>query len=245
MKTVEEVINESEIHGNVVKITGQQLERKLYEGVKKKLEGIGGRWKGGKVQGFVFPHDPTELLGRVKAGDNVNLKKDFQFFPTPPELADFLCQQVNINVSSRILEPSAGDGALVKAIQRVVPGIAVDVYELMPQNRTILSGMENVIFGGENFLEALPNPDYSVIVANPPFANNQDIDHVYHMFKFLADGGEMVSIMSKHWETSQNKKETEFRNWLDEVEAQFIPVARGAFKQSGTMIETIIVKIFK
>jgi hypothetical protein len=38
----------------VVKLPNQQLDRKEYLEVKKKLELIGGKWKGGKIQGFEF-----------------------------------------------------------------------------------------------------------------------------------------------------------------------------------------------
>jgi hypothetical protein len=51
---------------------------------------IGGKWKGGKVFGFVFATDPTELLDQIANGEKRNLKKEFQFFATPEKLADEL-----------------------------------------------------------------------------------------------------------------------------------------------------------
>lgn len=244
-KEVDAVLMAVEVNGTVVKLPPGQLERKVYEGVKKALEGIGGKWKGGNTQGFVFASDPSELIAKIHGGERPNLKKEYQFFPTPNEVADFLCQQVRIYAIDHVLEPSAGDGALVKAIQRARPGITVDVYELMPQNLAILAKMPDVTVEGEDFLEAHPRPVYSIIIANPPFTKNQDIDHVLHMYKFLNDGGTLVSVMSKHFTFSENRKETEFREWLYSVEATIIPLDAGAFKQSGTMIETVVVKITK
>lgn len=85
----------------------------------------------------------------------------------------------------------------------------------------------------------------TVIIANPPFYKNQDIDHIYKMYGKLSRGGGIVTIMSKHWEESRNKKETLFRNWLNEIDSEVIEVESGEFKNSGTSIATVIVIINK
>jgi hypothetical protein len=64
--------------------------------VKNKLELIGGKWKGGKVGGFVFQEDPTDMLEQIANGENRKLKKEFQFFATPDELADKLVELADI-----------------------------------------------------------------------------------------------------------------------------------------------------
>ena len=60
------------VENNVVKLPDVQLDRKVYLEVKKALELIGGKWKGGKVFGFVFSSDPTELLEQITNGENRN-----------------------------------------------------------------------------------------------------------------------------------------------------------------------------
>lgn len=65
------------------------------------------------------------------------------------------------------------------------------------------------------------------------------------MFRCLKSGGRIVTIMSKHWNTSTNKKETEFREWLDTQNHFIEDVDAGAFKESGTNIATQIVVINK
>ena len=50
----QKVLQECTVEGNVVKLPEGQLERKLYQEVAKALDLIGGKWKGGKVFGFVF-----------------------------------------------------------------------------------------------------------------------------------------------------------------------------------------------
>lgn len=241
---VQQVLIDCVIDGNVVRITGQQLDRKVYDGVKKALEGIGGQWKGGKVGGFVFPADPTELVAQLKGGERRNLKKEYQFFPTPDALADRLVALAQISDGMDILEPSAGDGAIVRAIHRVFPQFLVDVCEINPTQWEVLAKMKNVIPVAQDFL-TIGEWKWDRIVANPPFSKNQDIDHVLSMWDRLRRGGRIVSVVSTHWETSTNKKETAFREWLKKVDARKIDIPAGTFKESGTNIATKILIIDK
>ena len=93
---VNEYLKDVIIEGNLVKLPLGQLDRKEYMEVKKKLELIGGKWKGGNTQGFVFEQDPKELLDKVCEGENINLKKEFQFFETPEKIADKLVYYADI-----------------------------------------------------------------------------------------------------------------------------------------------------
>ena len=61
----------------------------------------------------------------------------------------------------------------------------------------------------------------------------------------LADGGKMVSIMSNHWLTSSNKKETAFREFLWKAGADVLEIEAGAFKESGTSISACIIVLDK
>jgi hypothetical protein len=240
--TKEEVLSQCIVEGNVVKLPQQQLERSLYLEVAKSLQLIGGKWKGGKVFGFVFQSDPTELLEQISNGDKRNLKKEFQFFGTPSNLANRLVELAEIENGMSILEPSAGQGAIIKAINRKLPNKIVDCYELMSINKTFLNKIKTVNFIGDDFLVEC-NAKYDRIIANPPFSKNQDIEHIYKMYDCLNDSGIIVSVASKHWQFSSNKKESDFKNWLGSSE--IIDIEAGEFKESGTMISACIIKIRK
>ncbi len=266
-----EVLKQCTVEGMIVKLPPVQLDRKVYNDVAKALQGIGGKWKGGKVAGFVFPHDPTELLEQVQGGEKKNLKKEFQFFATPDELADMLVEMADIQEGHLVLEPSAGQGAIIEAIYRAFPRtmkgpnddpcVTVDYYELMPQNREILDKKFGGLIGepdttknnaqgrtsamGNDFLLAHEHIKYDRIVANPPFSKNQDIDHVRKMYSVLKEGGRMVSVMSPHWRFASDKKESEFRSWLDQLDANTYQLDKGTFKTSGTMVRSVVVMIDK
>lgn len=268
----QEILEQCTIEDNVVKLPNVQLDRSAYLDVKKHLEKIGGKWKGGKVAGFVFPHDPSELLGRVASGEKVDLKKDFQFFATPATLADHLVELAKLDEDHTVLEPSAGQGALIEAILKQFPNLMVDCYELMPQNQPALYAISNAVFMGENFITDCDDK-YNRIVANPPFTKGQDIEHLRKMYDLLEDEGLVACITSVSWMHGTTKKPTEFRNWLCDdpeegtdgfnwdrfarigTDAQFYRkngdrvylemVDAGTFKESGTTVKTAIVVIEK
>ena len=100
-----DVLSSLSLSDNVVKLPDVQLDRGLYLEVKKVLEGIGGKWKGGKVQGFVFQSDPSVYLEKIQNGQRVNLKKEFQYFPTPDWLADEMVVALGVEPHHKVLEP--------------------------------------------------------------------------------------------------------------------------------------------
>lgn len=242
---VKEILQNCRVEGTTVKLPEGQLDRKVYQQVAKALEGIGGKWKGGKIMGFVFPADPTANLDRIAGGEKVNLKKDFQFFATPDKIADRVVELADIKLSHLVLEPSAGNGSIVKAILRQQPNIPVNCYELFDVNRMALEEIENVVILGEDFLSAPDNLKFDRIVANPPFSKNQDIDHLYKMYSLLNNNGRVVCITSTHWKHSSNSKETEFRAWLQNKHAVIHEIPAGSFKESGTSVPTVIIVIDK
>lgn len=247
MQTKEDVLQNCTVEGTVIKLPAGQLDRKLYLDVSNSLQLIGGKWKGGKTFGFVFDSDPTDLLEQIATGEKRNLKKEFQFFATPKELANRLYDKLAfiINTNQKVLEPSAGDGALVKVVVEDNPGVTVDCFELMEINRMKLSKVAGANIIGDDFLLCNIKDTYDFIIANPPFSKNQDIDHIKKMYSVLANGGRMVAISSKHWQISSNKKETDFKQWLEAVDAEIEEIESGEFKESGTSVGGLIIAINK
>lgn len=239
-----EVIKQCTVEGMVVKLPAIQLDRKQYQEVAKKLELIGGKWKGGKVAGFVFQEDPTAYIEKLIDGANVNLKKEYQFFGTPAALADEMVDLAELSNEEEILEPSGGQGAIIKAIHRATwDARTVFTYEAMPLNQTMLDKIVGVRLLGDDFIKC--DTSFNKIIANPPFTKNQDIDHIMHMWECLRPGGRIVTLSSKSWQQGSQKKQIAFQEWLDEVGATVKEVPAGTFKESGTNIATLLLIIDK
>ena len=237
---MEKQIKKGRLENNIYFLPDIQLDRKEYLKIAKHLNFLGGKWNRGK-KGFVFDRkieSIEELLG-----DNISKKKDLQFFETPQDLAKELVDLAEINDYVDILEPRAGRGAIIKEIKKVY-NKEIQYCEIDEINRKYLNKIDNIKNVGNDFLK-FNEMTFDRIIANPPFSKNQDIDHIRHMFSLLRDKGILVSIASKHWQISDNKKEKEFKQWLKDLNAEIIEIEAGRFKESGTMIGGVIIKVIK
>lgn len=243
--SVEEILRHCTLENNVLKLPQVQFNKKSYAEAKKWIEEAGGTWQGGKVQGFTFPFNAERVFSILHEGKRCNLQQDFQFFATPAEVANWLVMLAGgVHENEKILEPSAGTGAIIDAIHRSCKDVTVDCFELMPENKEILSKKENIRILGDDFT-SFDLSLYDKIIANPPFSKNQDIRHVRRMYERLSDGGTVAAIMSKHWKIGKESECAEFREWLDDVGGKSYDIEEGAFKDSGTGIPTTAVVIRK
>lgn len=227
------------ISGNTISLPFEQLPN--YSEVRKALLNAGATYNRNK---FVFPADAQPYIARLMGGESVNIKKEFQFFATPEPLAKYLVSIAEVDNYQRILEPSAGQGAIIKAIMEKCC-VNVDCCELMDINSKILEKLEGCTLIADDFLKLERYSYYDRIIANPPFNKNQDVEHIQLMYRHLKNGGRLVSIASKHWQHSTNKKESAFRQWLKNVDADVEEIPQGAFLESGTKIATCIIIINK
>jgi len=240
---VEEVLKHCDFTDNILRLPKVRLNPKSYAEVKKWVMEAGGKWQGGKIQGFTFDFDATRVASILMSGKRCNLKQDYQYFPTPPELADWLVSMSDVKPEYSILEPSAGTGAIINAIHKVCSDVVVDAFELMPENRQKLEKMPGVTLIGEDFTQGVPRT-YDRIFANPPFSKNQDIKHVRMMYDALdPTWGEMCVITSRHWVNATEKICVEFREWLGEVGAETHEIPNGVFDESGTNVATMAIVI--
>jgi 16S rRNA G1207 methylase RsmC len=84
---------------------------------------------------------------------------------------------------------------------------------------------------------------YDRIVANPPFADGQDIAHVTHALAFLRPGGRLVAIMSSGFTFRQDRAALAFRDLVEERGGTVEELSADAFKVSGTGVRAVLVTI--
>jgi len=232
-----EVLSRGEIEGNLFKMTCGQLDRKMYMAVNEVLDNIGGKWNR-KLKGHIFPCDPTEKIEQVLlTGETVNEKKLFQFFETPKKLAIKMIDLAEFDSGMRILEPSAGHGAIAENI------ISENLVCLeLDTEKVLVLKKKGFYVLCEDFLNH--NAEYDRIIMNPPFIKQQDIDHVLHAYDLLDKCGKIISIMSTGFTFRQNKKSVEFRNLVNKC-GYYEHLDSGTFKDTGTMIKTVLVVLKK
>jgi type I restriction-modification system DNA methylase subunit len=233
------VLRRAKVDGNVVRIE-ERLDRPLYEEVNKILEALGGKWNR-KVRGHVFEGDPLEKLAHaLVTGEALDVKKTYEIFETPPAVADLLIDRASIQPGMRVLEPSAGRGALADRVREVCPDCTLHVVEPERANRMVLKDKGHRLVGAD-FLR-FKKGRYDRIVMNPPFARQRDIDHVKHAFRLLKPGGRLVSVMSAGVKFRDNKKALAFRN-LVERHGTVEDLPPESFAEAGTGVNAVVVTL--
>lgn len=116
-----------------------------------------------------------------------------QFYPTPPTLVARMWSLFKNREPSRVLDPSAGAGDLLRgAPNRQHRRCQLDAIEIDPSRHPVLRehGI-NVV--GLDFMEFSTGALYSHIIMNPPFA--QGAQHVLKAWESLFDG-EIVALIN-------------------------------------------------
>ena len=114
------VLGECRADGNLLYLPSVQLDRKTYTEVNKVLENMGGKWnRKAKAHVFAEDDDVAEMLENVMLTQEVkDLKREYQFFPTPRAVAERMCEMAEIDSASEVLEPSCGNGQLWRELPR-------------------------------------------------------------------------------------------------------------------------------
>lgn len=234
------ILKRSTIDETSLKLPPGLLPRPLYDRVNKALVFAGGKWNR-STQSHVFTDDPRKKLGiMIETGVAIDEKKLFQAFWTPPALAAEVVQMANVH-SQRVLEPSAGRGALVEACAKA-GAVRVDCIDLNPANveYLIAEGLRTVKFGDFLMMKP-PKEKYLRIVMNPPFTRGQDFKHFMHALTWLEPGGILVAIISAGLATSKIEQAMEPCGYSYGLTRREVPA--GAFKESGTDIRTSIIRV--
>lgn len=207
--------------------------------LKRVMVALGGKWRSRK--GFVFPDDvdAQELVRlALETGEILDPRKA-DFFATPTALADRVVALADIRPGDRVLEPSAGRGALALAVRRACPSATVLCVEPLPDNSAALAAEGFEVIGHDFLLDGDAVGVFDAIVMNPPFSKRADVVHVERAIEFMAPGGSLVAIMSAGAEYRDDKRGRAFRaRVIDELGGRFEPNPDGSFLESGTGVRT-------
>ncbi len=237
MKISNEVANvlaNSKIDGQELYLPEGQLDRKLYMAVNKVLVAIGGKWSR-KLKTHVFDCYPEYKIEEILlTGKYTDAQKEYQFFQTPEPLAKKLVEMANIQPRESVLEPSAGRGAIAKHIENCA------CCEIYAENIHYLNQQGFPMVGGD-FLRH--KQKYDVIIANPPFTRQTDIEHIIHMIELANRRVVSIASQSVMWRT--NKKSKDFRELVANMGGTIKTLPENSFVESGTKVNTCVVYIDK
>jgi methylase of polypeptide subunit release factors len=241
-----QILSESSTEGNHLTLVGT-LDRKTYQKVNQVLEACGGKWNK-KSKTHVFSGNALERIEQIILTGEVEIpKNDFDYFPTPPNVVEILLNLSEITSDMTVLEPSVGQGAIAIPCAKLSKNVVC--YEISEKNLEEFqkniqnSELTNLEVSLKDFLEVIPEKKFDRIVMNPPFGNQMDIKHINHAVKFLKDGGRIISVMSSAVLWRDNKLTKDFRNFVESNKGTFTNLPESSFKASGTLVNTVVLKM--
>ena len=202
---------------------------------------MSGQWNR-KSGGHVFLNDPRSLVEGLLDNGTLSVIRD-GFFETPPEVVEQMLQLVWPKIGERILEPSAGLGAIANLLPVIIKSDIVCIERNQERCDILRSKGYHVICA--DFLATNLTERFYTIYMNPPFEEMQDVDHVMKAHSYLQHGGQMVSVMSPAPFFRQDKRAEAFRSWFQQNKGTRHMLADDAFKASGTGVQGTSLVVLK
>jgi 16S rRNA G1207 methylase RsmC len=160
----------------------------------------------------------------------------YQLFQTPATLAARMAELAQITRTSRVLEPSAGLGRILRSIQDYQPATLTACENSPDCARELFAQFPDVTLWQGDFLTREGKAEFDRVVMNPPFHLRDDIRHTRHALTHLAPGGRLVGLC-----LATHHRETALRPLAETWET----IPAGTFKAEGTNVETFLFTINK
>lgn len=147
------------------------------------------------------------------------IMRDYTKFFTPDEVADLLVSLAGIEEHHTVLEPSAGNGYILKSMVRCHRKIAMEAsihaVEINSEHYSELNdSCANIVITGDFLQVPLREKTYDRIIANPPFGNETVVnDHIEKMISLLKPGGKLVAIVPEDYIPKGFYVPLELENW--------------------------------
>ncbi len=204
----------------------------------------------GEVLPDAAPH-PNDMSDKDLHSKSGELSTQLQFYPTPKPVMDYCLQGLNIGPDDIILEPSAGEGGMVRELLKT-PAKRIDAIEV-DASRAALMGVtlqnSRMTVQCANFLTMHARPEYDHVIMNPPFHGTHWMQHVMHAFDFLKPGGHLTAVLPVTAELGESRKHVVFREWVEKHTPRytraFQDLPAESFASSGTRINTVILRVRK
>lgn len=164
---------------------------------------------------------------------------------------DWLAQEIarlkfnNTVLPKRVLEPSCGDGAIVKYLveKRYEHITAIELNK--DKLNIVKENYPNVNCIHGDFLNIEFNEKFHAIFAMPPFKENIDLKHIMKMYDLLEDDGELTTGISNKFMYNNEDIHLEFREWLKDKDYRLQMLPDNTFVEKGKSVHTFILIMYK
>lgn len=156
------------------------------------------------------------------------VRRESDFYATPIEsVYSFLDNFDGINPTDHILEPSAGNGAILSALRSRGFHNRITAVELREEEKDLYFFADEVIYC--DFLTMETDRRYDVIIGNPPYSLAQEF--INKSLSLLRPGGKLIFLLRTNFLESEKR----FKWWQDKIPSGLYTLhKRPSFTGKGT-----------
>ena len=147
----------------------------------------------------------------MSATNRGGARKAYDFYTTPPETVRALLDNFDgISSGDRILEPSAGNGQIIRVLREYGYDNRIDAVELRPEEQATLETLADSVTIG-SFFDYDPGLGYDVIIGNPPYS--MALEFINKSLELLHPGGLLIFLLRTNFLESEKR----FRWWQEHL----------------------------
>jgi hypothetical protein len=191
-----------EVPNTLAMFGGSSTDKAVMAEARRVMQAIGGvPSERGHHWQFAMPaHAALSIVQSIVASGMMPDKVSHQFYPTPESLARRVSDLAEVGPAHTVLEPSAGQGALIEQLPPEQKVTAVEVSELhceILRARFTFGGVEVVQadFVDKAWAWMSEGRRFDRVLMNPPFEGGRARDHIVAAADVVAAGGRLVAIL--------------------------------------------------
>lgn len=236
--------------GTAAQIDGA-LSRGLYLKVNDVLSALGGVWTRSAGAHIFAGVSKDDLASRVELAAEtrqyIDQKKALGFFRTPEPFAQLLVSLVGVRPNDRVLEPSAGDGVFIRAVEAQVIGACIMAVELDRERASAIAKKHPMVsVRTMDFAWYRPIESFDVVLANPPYARRTALKHAaaaLEMTSRLTGRGAIILPASAPDDTTAYgqalREQIHFTSAARGLASGWVKNPEGLFASEGTQVRTV------
>lgn len=219
-------------------------------------EGKGGKDRDRAANAALTDYDRAKAYywATQKKNSKTKAQEGKDYFATPEPLGQKMVQWVDARGGDKVLEPSAGHGAIARWFGENVERTVVEPSSALRSRLALVIDPANDRVVDANFEDLSINNKYDAIAMNPPFGSGgrTAIDHLAKAAQHLREGGRVAAIIPTgpaadkkfdNWLYEQNDKGQSVHGNLHMVADIKLP--QSAFERAGTNVAARVVVIDK
>jgi len=207
-------------------------------------EGVGGKKIDRGIDNSIteFERAKTFYFAQGKKRGRRDQREGVDYFATPEPLGLKMVEWADIKSGEKVLEPSAGHGAIARFFPESTARTIVEPSEDLASRAALASPGARVVNGRFEDLDIVNK--FDAIVMNPPFGSGGKtaIEHIDKASKHLRNGGRIVALIPRG-----GMADKRFDNWYESAKGLYlvgnITLPTVTFERAGTQVATRVVII--